>query len=110
MYSRPLIAFFKGFLLVLPVCPFVPRGLYFTSSPDSVSLQGETTATPKIPGLEDTPDGSAGDVKPAEKKPAGTTKTAEDKPNDATPVKADRSADFNTTEGGYRAYVSELMK
>ena len=69
MYSRPLIVFCKGFLLVLPVFPFVPRGFGLTPSPDSVSLQGETTATPKIPELEDTPDGIAEVAKPAEVKP-----------------------------------------
>ena len=93
MYSRTPIVFCKGFLLVLPVFPLVPRRLGFTPSPDSVSLQGETTATPKISELEDTPDGIAEVVEPAEKKPAGTTKTAEDKPNDAAPVEADKPAD-----------------
>ena len=107
MYSRTPIVFCKGFLLVLPVFPLVPRRLGFTPSPDSVSLQGETTATPKISELEDTPDGIAEVVEPAEKKPADTTKTAEDKPNDAAPVEAAKPAEATKSA---EASLAEVAK
>jgi hypothetical protein len=80
MYSCIPTVFCKGFLLVLLVFPLVTRRLEISHSLDSVSIQGETITTPKISGLEGTPDGVDETAKPDEEKSAELVKPVETAP------------------------------